>query len=152
MIINSKSLASLRGKVSMVDGSFDPLHDGHIEYFRHAKLIGHPVLCNIAPDSWTRSKHRVLITQEKRAVVIDSIRFIDFVHIANTSTAKILEDLKPICYIKGDDWLSKGGVPQVEKQLCEDLGIRIVYLDTVRNSSTTILKNYDAISDEGETK
>jgi bifunctional ADP-heptose synthase (sugar kinase/adenylyltransferase) len=149
MIIESHTLSSLKRKVSMVDGSFDPLHEGHIEYFRSAQSIGHPVLCNIAPDVWTSSKHRVLISQAKRALIIDAIRYIDYVHIANTSTLEILEALNPICYVKGDDWLRKGGVPAAEKQLCDELGISIIYLDTVKNSSTKILKDYEAI-DEGE--
>jgi len=51
MIVDSRGLSELARKVVMVDGSFDPLHDGHIAYFAEAAALGMPVLCNIAPDS-----------------------------------------------------------------------------------------------------
>ncbi|NDI10852.1 MAG: hypothetical protein EBY74_07690, partial [Actinobacteria bacterium] len=47
MILSTADLAQVAGKVVMVDGSFDPLHDGHIEYFRQAAGLGLPVLCNV---------------------------------------------------------------------------------------------------------
>ncbi|MFZ9804353.1 MAG: adenylyltransferase/cytidyltransferase family protein, partial [Ilumatobacteraceae bacterium] len=48
MIISTNELQNYVGRVTMVDGSFDPLHDGHIAYFSEAKKLGNPVLCNIA--------------------------------------------------------------------------------------------------------
>ena len=35
----------------MVDGAFDPLHQGHVEYFNRAREIGGALLCNIAPEA-----------------------------------------------------------------------------------------------------
>ena len=40
MIVGYKDLARYRKKVAMVDGAFDPLHHGHVEYFARAKEIG----------------------------------------------------------------------------------------------------------------
>ena len=34
----------------MVDGGFDPLHEGHIAYFAAAAELGVPVLCNLASE------------------------------------------------------------------------------------------------------
>ena len=78
MIIATNELQNYVGRVTMVDGSFDPLHDGHIAYFSEAKKLGNPVLCNIASDEWTKSKHAVLLGAPQRAVVIDAIKFVDF--------------------------------------------------------------------------
>ena len=39
MIVDSRGLAELARKVVMVDGSFDPLHDGHIAYFEAAAAL-----------------------------------------------------------------------------------------------------------------
>ena len=39
MILHSNDLSRYRGKVTMVDGCFDPLHTGHISYFKEAKKI-----------------------------------------------------------------------------------------------------------------
>lgn len=124
----------------MVDGSFDPLHEGHIAYFAAAKRLGQPVLCNITRDDWTLKKHPVLLPQQSRAVVIDAIRLIDYVHCATTSTRDVLEHLRPVAYVKGTDWLQRGGVPQDEVAVCEQLGIKIEYVDTVLNSSTKLIE------------
>lgn len=123
----------------MVDGSFDPLHDGHIEYFRAAAEFGFPVFCNVAPDEWTAKKHSVFLEQSKRALVLDSIRFLQFVMIGCASTASAIQAVKPRIFVKGDDWLRRGGVPQDERSACASLGVEIRYLDTVRNSSTRLL-------------
>ena len=124
----------------MVDGSFDPLHEGHIAYFVAAKRLGQLILCNITRDDWTIKKHPVLLPQQSRAVVIDAIRFIDYVHCATTSTRDVLEQLRPVAYVKGTDWLQRGGVPQDEVAVCEQLGIKIEFVDTVLNSSTKLIE------------
>ena len=148
MIVATRDLALFRGEVTMVDGSFDPLHEGHIEYFRLASELGRPVLCNIAPDTWTATKHRILLAQNQRATIIDAIRYISYVHVAESPTAEILRSLVPAAYAKGRDWLDRGGVPALESELCQTLGIQVVYLDSVENSSSEILRRFDS----GETK
>ena len=140
MILSTADLAQVAGKVVMVDGSFDPLHDGHIEYFRQAAGLGLPVLCNVAPDSWTERKHPVMLEQAKRAVVLDAIRFISYVVIADLSTAATLEAVHPKIYAKGSDWKARGGIPREEQSICDRLGIEVVYLDTVLNSSTQLVR------------
>ena len=47
-------------------------------------------------------------------------------------------------YAKGDDWQKRGGVPTSERELCRSLGIEIVYLDSVLNSSTSLLTRFDS--------
>ena len=142
MIIPTSQLASLAGQVTMVDGSFDPLHDGHIAYFRAAAQLGLPVLCNIAADDWTASKHPVLLSQAQRAEVIDAVRYIDYVHLSHSSTLEVLNTLKPKIYAKGNDWLERGGIPAAEKIECESSGITVQYLDTVLNSSSQLLRKW----------
>ena len=43
MILAFDELHPYRGRVAMVDGAFDPLHKGHVEYFRAAAGLGLPV-------------------------------------------------------------------------------------------------------------
>ena len=74
MIVGYKDLRQYRKMVAMVDGAFDPLHQGHIEYFTHAREVGGALLCNIAPDSYTSAKHAPLLPAPQRAVVIDADR------------------------------------------------------------------------------
>jgi glycerol-3-phosphate cytidylyltransferase-like family protein len=142
VIIQTSQLASLAGQVTMVDGSFDPLHDGHIAYFRAAAQFGLPVLCNIAADDWTASKHPVLLSQAQRAEVIDAVRYIDYVHLSHSSTLEVLNTLKPKIYAKGNDWLERGGIPAAERNACESSDTTVQYLDTVLNSSSQLLRQW----------
>ena len=140
MIVASRDLPSLAGQVVMVDGSFDPLHEGHVAYFEAAAAIGRPVLCNITPDDRTSRKHPVLLPQASRAKVIEAIRFVTYVHLAVGSTRDVLAQLRPLAYVKGSDWMRKGGVPSEESDLCTQLGIEVRYVDTVLNSSTLLVE------------
>ena len=142
MILTTAQLHEYVGQVAMVDGSFDPLHDGHIEYFRTAAAMGLPLLCNVASDEWTASKHRVLLSQQHRGVVLDAIKYVSFVHLSTTTTLNVLELLRPKVYIKGADWRARGGIPSREKALCDELGIEVLYLETVTNSSSQLLADW----------
>lgn len=124
----------------MIDGGFDPLHAGHIEYMREAAGLGPPVLCNVSSDEWVARKHAPLLPQEERVKVIDAIRFVDFTHASSVSTGTVLRELRPRFYAKGADW--RGRLPEDELAICEELGLEPVFLDTVRNSSTRIIEDY----------
>ena len=139
MIVTWSELPALANQVIMVDGSFDPLHEGHIAYFAAAERLGKPVLCNITPDSWTAQKHPVLLSQNNRAAVIDAIRFVSYVHCSSRTTRDVIKHLRPVAYVKGADWLNRGGIPDEEKKLCDTLGVEVKYVDTVLNSSTRLI-------------
>jgi cytidyltransferase-like protein len=142
MILPFEELKGLRGQVAMVDGAFDPLHRGHIEYFRAAAGLGVPLLCNIASDRYVSTKHAPLLPEEQRAAVVDAIRYIAYTHVNQHDTETILEELRPRYYVKGNDW--QGRLPPRQVEICRDHGIGIVYLDTVLDSSTRILRDYFA--------
>jgi cytidyltransferase-like protein len=135
-----------RGRVAMVDGAFDPLHHGHIEYFKAAHALGVPVLCNIASDRYVRTKHRPLLTETQRAAVIDAIRYVDYVHIYQIDTETILRQLRPRYYVKGSDWRERG-LPPEQDMICREHGIEIVFLDTMLDSSSRLLRDYCAQQD-----
>ena len=126
----------------MVDGAFDPLHAGHIEYFRAAAEIGLPLLCNVASERYVRTKGRPpLLPESQRAVVVDAIRYITYTHVNQHDTETILEQLRPRYYVKGNDWQARG-LPPRQVEICARLGIGVVYLDTVKDSSTRLLQQY----------
>ena len=142
MILTTEQLAPFRGAVTMVDGGFDPLHPGHIAYFRAAARLGPPVLCNVAPDAWVARKHRPLLTQAERAVLVDAIRHVDLVHPASGPTEDVLRALAPRFYVKGADW--RGRLPAEQVEICAGQGTEIVFLDTVTGSSTALLERFRA--------
>jgi glycerol-3-phosphate cytidylyltransferase-like family protein/2-polyprenyl-3-methyl-5-hydroxy-6-metoxy-1,4-benzoquinol methylase len=140
VIVDTAELHRLRGQLAMVDGGFDPLHAGHVEYFAAAAELGVPVLCNLSSDDWIARKHPVLLPQEQRARLIDAMRDIDYTHVSTGTTADVLRELRPRYYVKGSDWRDR--LPEEELAVCEEFGIEIVYLDTVRDSSTRIMNRY----------
>lgn len=141
MIVSSGELEGLHGRVAMVDGGFDPLHAGHVDYFRAAAELGLPVLCNVASDDWVWRKHPPLLAQAERIRVIDAIRFVAYTHAATTTTADVLCALRPTYYVKGSDW--RGRLPADEEKACLDHSVEVVFLDTVSDSSTAILERYE---------
>jgi cytidyltransferase-like protein len=134
------ALKEYRGRVAMVDGAFDPLHRGHIEYFRAAAGLGLPLLCNVASDRYVRLKHPPLLPEQQRAAVVDAIRYISYTHINEFDTETILRELRPRYYVKGKDW--DGRLPPAQVEISREHGIEIVYLDTVLDSSTRILEQF----------
>ncbi|HVR74357.1 MAG TPA: hypothetical protein VMT52_08495 [Planctomycetota bacterium] len=127
---------------AMVDGCFDPLHRGHVEYFRFAATLGVPVLCNVAADAYLIShKGRPpLLGESDRAGVIDGMRSIDYVYIARSGTRSSLERLRPAYYVKGKDWV--GRLPEEQIDACRRLGIKIVYADCQLGSSSGIIDHF----------
>jgi cytidyltransferase-like protein len=148
VIVTTDTLASLRAQVTMVDGGFDPLHAGHIRYFRAAAALGPPVLCNLSGDDWVARKHPPLLPQEERAELLDSIRWLEWVHVSNVPTAAVIRVLQPRYYAKGSHWA--GHLPEDEVAVCAEVGTEVVFLETVTNSSTEILERYErSRSDRG---
>lgn len=138
MIIATEGLTALRGQVAMVDGGFDPLHGGHVDYFREAASLGAPVLCNVSGDAYIARKHPPLLPESERVKVIDALRHIDYVHLSRTTTAAVLARLGPRFYVKGADWRER--LPAEEMEVCRAEGVEIVFLDTVTNSSTGLVQ------------
>ncbi len=140
MIVTKNEIWKIPRQVVLVDGSFDPLHDGHVRYFQAAADMGLPVVCNVASDEYTKTKHPILLEREKRLVVLDSLKFVDFVYSDALPTFEVLRQLRPRIYAKGSDWLARGGVPVSEQRVCEEFGIEIRYLDLPQNSSSHLIK------------
>ena len=140
MIVTFDQLRSYRGQVAMVDGAFDPLHRGHIEYFRAAAELGVPLLCNVASDDYVSTKHPPLLPEDQRAAVVDAIRYISYTHVNRFDTETVLRELRPRYYVKGKDW--DGRLPAEQVAICSEHAIGIVYLDTVLDSSSRLLQQF----------
>lgn len=128
------------GPVTMVSGHFDPLHPGHIEYFREARGLGLPLLCCVSRDGDLAEKHVPLLPQRERGQVIEALEMIDYVHLARGSTEACLRAIRPRLFAKGSDW--RGRLPEKEVAACHELGVEIVFLDTVTHSSSEILRRF----------
>jgi len=62
-------------KVVIVTGGFDPLHSGHIEYFRAAKQLGDLLIVGLNSDAWlTRKKGQPFMPLEERRAIVGSLK------------------------------------------------------------------------------
>jgi cytidyltransferase-like protein len=66
--------------IVLITGGFDPLHSGHIAYFRAAKKLGDILVVGVNSDAWlTRKKGAPFMPFTERANVVRNIVGVDFV-------------------------------------------------------------------------
>jgi cytidyltransferase-like protein len=66
--------------VVLVTGGFDPLHSGHIEYFKYAKSLGDELWVGLNSDEWlTRKKGRPFMPFGERMAIIQNLFMVDAV-------------------------------------------------------------------------
>lgn len=140
VLVSFAELAQYRGLLTMVDGAFDPLHPGHVAYLDAARGFGYPLLVNICPDSYTRTKHPILLPALDRAKILDAFQGVRRVHLSDVPTVDVLKQLQPKHYVKGADWRDK--LPADQVAVCRQQGTSIAFVETPRYSSTALLQQF----------
>ena len=65
-------------KLVLVTGGFDPLHKGHLEYFKAAKKLGDKLIVGVNSDEWlTRKKGRPFMPFQDRIEIIKNLEMVD---------------------------------------------------------------------------
>ena len=65
-------------KIVVVSGGFDPIHSGHIEYFKSAKEYGDKLIVALNSDQWLeKKKGKFFMPFSERYSILNSIKFID---------------------------------------------------------------------------
>jgi len=65
-------------RIVLVTGGFDPLHSGHIEYFKAAKALGDELHVGVNSDEWlTNKKGRPFMPFKDRCDVIENLSMVD---------------------------------------------------------------------------
>jgi len=65
-------------RIVLVTGGFDPLHSGHIEYFKAAKELGDELHVGLNSDEWLiRKKGKPFMSFLERATVIENLKVVD---------------------------------------------------------------------------
>ncbi len=110
-----------------VSGYFDPIHVGHIEYFKLAKALGDKLIVILNNDEQAKlKKGNPFMPMEERKKILEAIKYVDevFVSIDNDkSVCKSLRAVKPHIFAKGGDRFSHE-IP--EAGVCKELSIQIV--------------------------
>lgn len=67
-------------RIVLVTGGFDPIHSGHIEYFKAARQLGDKLVVGLNSDAWlTRKKGRPFMPFKERAAIIENLKMVDSV-------------------------------------------------------------------------
>ncbi len=68
-------------KIVLVTGGFDPVHSGHIAYFKAARALGDMLLVGLNSDEWLeRKKGRAFMPWNERLCVINNLAMVDEVY------------------------------------------------------------------------
>ena len=92
-------------KVVLVTGGFDPLHSGHIEYFKAAKELGDHLIVGVNSDEWlTRKKGKPFMPFEERAAIIKELAVVDEVIGFNDNDNTACNAIGQVLATKGSQW------------------------------------------------
>lgn len=65
-------------KIVLVTGGFDPLHSGHLKYFKAAKALGDYLIVGLNSDAWlTRKKGRPFMPIWERVPLVQELKCVD---------------------------------------------------------------------------
>jgi len=65
-------------KIVLATGGFDPIHSGHIAYFKAAKQLGDKLVIGVNSDEWlARKKGRSFMPWQERANIIENLAVVD---------------------------------------------------------------------------
>jgi cytidyltransferase-like protein len=65
-------------KVVLVTGGFDPLHSGHLQYFKEAKKLGDVLHVGLNSDEWlSRKKGRPFMPFSERVTILEALEVVD---------------------------------------------------------------------------
>jgi len=65
-------------KIVLVTGGFDPLHSGHIAYFKDARTLGDMLIVGLNSDDWLdRKKGRAFMPWNERLCIVNNLSMVD---------------------------------------------------------------------------
>lgn len=71
-------------KIVLVTGGFDPVHSGHIAYFKAAKALGDMLIVGLNSDDWLeRKKGQAFMPWNERLCIINNLAMVDEVYTFN---------------------------------------------------------------------
>ena len=143
-------------KIVVVSGGFDPIHSGHISYFKSAKGLGEKLIVALNSDAWLiKKKEKFFMPFEERKIIIENLSMVDEVidfdddEFGSASQALIkIKGFYPkdeIIFCNGGD-RTKDNIPEMQiKDILFEFGVGG---EDKKNSSSWILKDYQYDKEE----
>jgi len=140
-------------KIVLVTGGFDPIHSGHISYFKAAKTLGDELIVGLNSDEWLeRKKGRAFMPWNERLCVINNLSVVDEVYTFDDSDGSAKNFIRQIrahypdaelIFANGGDRTAKN-IPEMD---IDDSNIKFIFGvggEDKKNSSSWILEEWKA--------
>ena len=129
--------------IACVSGYFDPIHIGHIEYFKNAKKCADKLMVIVNNDEQAiLKKGRAFMPADERIKIIQELRCVDYVFKSVDIDRTVCKSLsvvepRPTYFCNGGDQ-NNNSIP--ETGICEELGIELLdgLGDKIQSSSWLI--------------
>jgi cytidyltransferase-like protein len=136
-------------KIILVTGGFDPLHSGHIAYFKAARALGDRLIVGLNSDEWlARKKGRAFMPWNERLCVINNLSMVDEVYTFDDSDGSALHFIQQVRahYPEAQLIFANGGdrtAQNIPEMSCKDVEFEFgVGGDIKQNSSSWILEDW----------
>ena len=81
----------------LVTGGFDPLHSGHISYFKAARALGNMLVVGVNSDAWlTRKKGRAFMPSAERINIIENLKMVSHCILFNDDDGSSREAIRNV--------------------------------------------------------
>lgn len=140
----------IKKKGVIVSGYFNPIHKGHLDYFKKAKLLGDELFVIVNNDKQRSLKgSKEFQNEDERVLIVSNLRLVDYciLSIDNDRTVCLtIENIVKNFSSDFDFYFANGGdqsnINCPEKPICEKLGVVLVdgLGDKIQSSSWLLNK------------